>query len=77
MMARNSSHRWSGWPGALCLDCGVEDSNEACLAGNHRDLRYQKQLHGEERRLLGDHVCQNDPCLEPGSNRYNPYVKET
>jgi len=26
------NHRWSGWPGAFCLDCGEEDQNEICLA---------------------------------------------
>lgn len=28
------SHRWSGWPGAVCLDCGIEDPCEACIANN-------------------------------------------
>jgi hypothetical protein len=25
-------HRWSGWPGAFCLDCFCEDPLEQCLA---------------------------------------------
>lgn len=25
-------HRWSGWPGAFCLDCGIGDPVEECLA---------------------------------------------
>jgi hypothetical protein len=25
-------HRWSGWPGAFCLDCGCEDPREIALA---------------------------------------------
>lgn len=25
--------RWSGWPGAFCLDCGMEDPDEGCMAG--------------------------------------------
>ena len=24
-------HRWSGWPGAVCLDCGIEDMVEIGL----------------------------------------------
>ncbi len=28
------NHRWSGWPGAFCLDCGVEDKAELALADN-------------------------------------------
>lgn len=27
-----TEHRWSGWPGAFCLDCGTEDQNEVCIA---------------------------------------------
>lgn len=26
------AHRWSGWPGAFCLDCGCEDPHEIALA---------------------------------------------
>lgn len=29
-----SGHRWSGWPGAWCLDCGMKDPTEYCQA-NH------------------------------------------
>ena len=32
-------HRWSGWPGAYCLDCGAEDQAEVCLA-THDALQY-------------------------------------
>lgn len=28
-----SGHRWSGWPGAWCLDCGSSDPVEAGLSG--------------------------------------------
>lgn len=27
-------HRWSGWPGAVCVDCGVEDAAENALGLN-------------------------------------------
>jgi len=27
-------HRWSGWPGAICLYCGCEDPEELRLAGH-------------------------------------------
>ena len=27
-----AEHRWSGWPGAVCLKCGAEDPIEACMA---------------------------------------------
>ena len=55
-------HRWSGWPGAWCQDCGAEDARELCLAGHHREKAYQEILEGEEKMMLGDHVCFNDPC---------------
>ena len=28
-------HRWNGWPGAICLDCGAEDKREICVADGH------------------------------------------
>ena len=24
-------HRWSGWPGAFCLVCGIDDPDEWCI----------------------------------------------
>lgn len=27
-----STHRWSGWPGAFCLSCGIGDPLEEALA---------------------------------------------
>jgi hypothetical protein len=55
------SHRWSGWPGAWCLDCGIEDPREICLADGHDD---DCQLSG----------CTPGDCLEPGSKRHDPYA---
>mgnify|MGYP001590776210 FL=1 len=54
-------HRWSGWPGAWCLDCGVKDANEIALADG----------------LTDDVTLNlNKPCREPGSNRNNPYTQK-
>lgn len=34
------SHRWSGWPGAFCLDCGQEDGMElAVCCGDYDPYR--------------------------------------
>ena len=52
-------HRWSGWPGAWCLDCGIEDQNEIALAD------------GVDPDEIGE---RNPPCPEPGSDRHNPYA---
>lgn len=30
-MVADQPHRWSGWPGAWCLDCGVADPAEESL----------------------------------------------
>jgi len=33
-----TGHRWSGWPGAWCLDCGAEDEREICVAVHNASL---------------------------------------
>jgi hypothetical protein len=53
------NHHWSGWPGAWCLDCGIEDPVEIALA--HYGIAAGSIPIPE--------------CKEPGSNRCNPYVK--
>ena len=71
-----SEHRWSGWPGAWCLDCGIEDAREICVG-----------VHSEGLICIdGHYVCEqshplrecaehtNPSCLESGSNRHNPYT---
>ena len=65
------SHRWSGWPGAWCLDCGCEDPHEVALAdGDYIEVDDPE---------LGYHFefpnVKATDCPEPGSNRHNPYVK--
>ena len=30
-----STHKWSGWPGAVCLNCGIDDPAEQALADGH------------------------------------------
>lgn len=55
-------HRFSGWPGAWCLDCGQEDKNEIALLDPDFDFDNIQDL--------------NDDCLEPGSNKHNPYFKK-
>ena len=38
------NHRWSGWPGAYCLYCGIDDPAEYCLA-NHPMECYDPKCH--------------------------------
>jgi len=34
-------HRWSGWPGAWCLDCGLEDARELEAAGPVEEVHHR------------------------------------
>jgi hypothetical protein len=63
------NHRWSGWPGAWCLDCGRDDPVEIAIADGKVD---------GEGNLLPGALSGDDkaPCPEPGSNRFNPYVSK-
>lgn len=56
-------HRWSGWPGAWCLDCGCSDPREDALAAG-KDIDH----------MTFEVSCME--CKEPGSNRANPYVRK-
>lgn len=58
-MSETSNHRWSGWPGAWCLDCGCEDVTDRLVCNipipdNHPALQ---------------------PCPCPGAGKYDPYRK--
>lgn len=63
-----AEHRWSGWPGAWCLDCGSPDLTEqgldcaVCVCDPERNELF----------ICEDH--RNADCPEPGSNRHNPYT---
>ena len=56
-----SEHRWSGWPGAWCLDCGCDDPMEVALADG-----WDMEGPVPEKYRIG-------PCKEPGSRRHDPY----
>jgi hypothetical protein len=71
-----TGHRWSGWPGAWCLDCGCEDPHEIALAEgtaievlDDSDMGFHYEFPNIDSKQL--------ECPEPGSNRNNPYVKQT
>ena len=69
-----TEHRWSGWPGAWCLDCGFEDPYEEALAtGNYIEV-------DDDTSPLGFHFefpnIKLEPCSCPGSNNHNPYVRK-
>lgn len=71
-----SDHRWSGWPGAWCLDCGLEDQGELCSA-THDDGDVCVEGHvlcEEGHEMQRCTVHRNGPCPEPGSRRHDPYA---
>jgi len=63
-------HRWSGWPGAWCLDCGVEDPGEACLASGNCPCSDGPPGPGEVEKPC---LAVRTPCLTPGEGRADPY----
>ena len=73
----NIVHRWSGWPGAWCLDCGCEDPYEVALGNDLIDFVDDPESPDGMRMVIPPEVQkQLDEamiCPEPGSNRWNPY----
>ena len=55
-------HRWSGWPGAWCLDCGADNPIECCIMAGH----------GDNCTRPG---CHPGPCMFPGRGLFDPYRK--
>ena len=70
-----SEHRWSGWPGAWCLDCGQEDQMELCVSTHHVLLQC---THGhwqcDRHPPLGCDVHVNGPCYHAGEGLADPYL---
>lgn len=51
-------HVWSGWPGAWCLVCGVEDIHEIALACD------DCQLAGDGITLCAQHLSEVQDCKQ-------------
>ncbi len=79
-----SECRWSGWPGAWCLDCGREDPREVALADGTVQfdckhdicacLNADDWLQCEHFGPIYSGPLPSLECPEPGSNRHTPYV---
>lgn len=72
-------HRWSGWPGAWCLDCGVEDAGEVCVAEHSDGLTCEHghvmcEVAGHQLRRCAVPEHNNGPCLAPGAKLADPYT---
>jgi hypothetical protein len=66
-------HRWSGWPGAWCLDCGCGDPVEMALAdGVDPDPNFHSELAARYPNHPGLIAC-----TEPDSRRCDPYGRKS
>jgi hypothetical protein len=64
-------HRWAGWPGNFCLDCGIDDPVEIAIADNLYDPETQTWKDTPEAHRLRE--LSHKDCPEPGSHRHDPY----
>ena len=59
-----AEHRWSGWPGAFCLDCGAEDQIEYCIAVHNTSITcvegHIQCMEGHPMQVCSEH--KNEPC---------------
>lgn len=60
-------HRFSGWPGAWCLDCGSPDLVEEGLA----DCKECVWEMGDKDGPCSAHT--NEPCPRPLEHLFDPY----
>lgn len=74
-------HRWSGWPGAWCLDCGIADPTEEAIAHGCDSAictTCRKDYCLEHDEIVwttcSEHVM--TPCPEPNSHRFDPYYRD-
>ena len=65
-----SWHRWSGRPGAWCLDCGAEDVVETCLGGC--GLAPEGPDGSPDVSRCPVHGVGNGSCLHPGEALADP-----
>ncbi len=65
-----ADHRYSGWPGAWCLDCGASDPLEDCLAEHDWDFGGPNPDGTDDYRPCPEHV--RTPCPTPGARRFAP-----
>lgn len=68
-MTDPKQHNWSGWPGAYCLDCGVECAAERCIAEAHGPVDSYDDTPPCTRP-----ECRNGPCT--AVEQADPYRKD-
>lgn len=71
-------HRWSGWPGAWCLDCGCSDPMEDASALGHMDWSFDVDGNPVAVKIKPEFANLYEgrgSCPEPGSKRHDPYER--
>lgn len=66
-------HRWSGWPGAWCLDCGTEDAAELELAGPPEQVHHRYSDTPHTAQPCGG--CSDGPCPKRDAREHDPYAR--
>ncbi len=59
-------HRWSGWPGAICLKCGAEHALETAIAFGWYDPCTNIWDNQEHKKMVED--CDNNCPVMDDSN---------
>lgn len=78
----DNKHRWSGWPGAYCLDCGAFDPFEECVAIHDEGLYCQtcsEYLPDRDTKCTGpEHVffCEEHVMTECPAPLFRERMKE-
>jgi hypothetical protein len=64
-------HRWSGWPGAFCLNCGQDDTTEAALACDdcYVPCCDEEMAADPVDRFCAEHAPTECPCPEEAHDR--------
>jgi len=69
-------HRWSGWPGAYCMYCGMYDPLEKAMADNWIDFDKNMNIiwDTEEHKIKVNELSNNCPVVPSGIDPYSlPY----
>lgn len=70
-------HNWSGWPGAYCLNCGVEDAVENALAFDWFKFDEKMEIAWKSETLKKYVEYLNEHCLEGATKEeVEEYCKE-
>ena len=61
-----SEHKWSGWPGAYCFKCGIEDPMEIAIGREYYDPYTRKWTDTPEAQEFKERAERSRSCpVEP------------